>query len=146
MHLRPYSHKSWQIFAWMNFVPGLPVYMDPCKFCCRLQSLVFICLRANFKTSRFCFVVSIFAKQPGKNITRFQALTALSEEKVARLGCLHESVRNLNRAGQKVGLLFSGPKLAHLDIQKFIHFRQSRVTELGTMQVFVCAKSLSGPV
>ena len=32
--LRPRLHGSGQIFARTNFVPVLPVYMDPCKFCC----------------------------------------------------------------------------------------------------------------
>ena len=32
--LRPRLHGSGQIFAWTNFVPAPPVYMDPCKFCC----------------------------------------------------------------------------------------------------------------
>ena len=32
--LRPRLHGSGQIFARTNFVPGPPVYMDPCKFCC----------------------------------------------------------------------------------------------------------------
>ena len=41
-------------------------------------------------------------------------ITALPEQKVARFGCLHESVQIWNRAGQTVDLLFSGPKLAHL--------------------------------
>ena len=30
--LRPRLHGSGQIFARMNFVPGPPVYMYPCKF------------------------------------------------------------------------------------------------------------------
>ena len=44
-------------------------------------AVVFTCFRANFKTSHLLFVVSLFAKQRGKNITRFQVLTALSEQK-----------------------------------------------------------------
>ena len=32
--LRPRLHGSGQIFARTSFVPGPPVYMDPCKFCC----------------------------------------------------------------------------------------------------------------
>ena len=32
--LRPRLHWSGQIFARTNFVPGPPVYTDPCKFCC----------------------------------------------------------------------------------------------------------------
>ena len=52
-------------------------------------AVVFTRLRVNFKTSRFNF---IFAKQPSKNITGFQTLIALSEQIVARFGCLSPSV------------------------------------------------------
>ena len=91
-------------------------------------AVVFARVRANFKTdwlfSLCCFT---FARQPDKNKARFQALAALSVQKVARFGRLHESMRNRNRAGQKVELLFSGPKLAYLAVQKFVQFRRSRV-------------------
>ena len=106
------------------------VYTGPCKF---LGQPFLLC----------CFT---FAKQPGKNIARFQALTALSEQKVARFVCLHESVRNRNRAGQKVDLLFSGPKLAHLAVQKFVQFRRSRVNARWNRASFCPCKNLSGPV
>ena len=36
-NLRPRLHWSGQMFAPTNFFPGPPVYMDPCKFCYRLQ-------------------------------------------------------------------------------------------------------------
>ena len=64
----------------------------------------------------------------------------LSEQKVARFGCLHESVQMWNRAGQKVDLLFSGPKLAHLAVQKFVQFRRSRVNARWNCASFVRAK------
>ena len=44
-------------------------------------------------------------RQPGKNITRFQAFNVQSEQKIAR---------NRSRDVQKSDLNFSGPKLAHL--------------------------------
>ena len=45
-----------------------------------------------------------------------------------------------NRAGQKVDLLFSGPKLAHLAVQKFVMFCWSRVNKLLFVQ------NLPGPL
>ena len=45
---RPRLHGSGQIFARTNFVPGPPVYMDPCKFCCRGVAVVFTRIRAKF--------------------------------------------------------------------------------------------------
>ena len=113
-----------------NFVTDFSgVYTGPCKF---LGQSFLLC----------CFA---FAKQPGKNIARFQALTALSEQKLARFGCLHESVLNRNRAGQKLDLLFTGPKLAHLAVQIFVQFRRSRVDARWNRQVFVRAKTCPDP-
>ena len=120
---RPRLHGSGEIFARMNFVPGPPVYMDPCKFSC-----------------------SVEPRHPGKNMSRFQDLIVLSERKVARFGCLHESVRNRNRAGQKVDLLFSGSKLAHLAVQKFVQFRRSRVNARWNRTSFCPCKNFSEPV
>ena len=53
-----------------------------------------------------------------QNMTSFQALIVLSEQKVAWFGCLHGSSQNWNRAGQKVDLPSSGSKLAHLAAKK----------------------------
>ena len=39
-------------------------------------------------------------------MTRFQTLTVLSEQKIVRFGCLHESARKRNCPGQKVDLIF----------------------------------------
>ena len=96
-----------------------------------------------------------FAKQPSKNITRFHALTALPEQKVARFGCLHESVRNWNRAGQKFDLLFSGPgKLAHLgsvykNPDKSLHgrilFRDRLFTWIRASSVSDCSDVYTAP-
>ena len=98
------------------------VYTAPCKF---YDQRVLLC----------CFT---FAKQP--------RLTAPSEQKVARFGFLHDSVRNWNCAGQRVYLLFLGPKLAHLAFQKFVQFRQSRVNKKRSRASFCPCKNISGPV
>ena len=52
-------------------------------------------------------------------VAAFQAITALSEQKVARFGCLHESVQIWNRAGQKVDLLFFRSQTCTLSRSKF---------------------------
>ena len=44
----------------------------------------------NFLDQSLLLCSFAFAKEPSKNITSFQALTLLSEQKVARFGCLHE--------------------------------------------------------
>ena len=99
--------------GWLHLWYALgPVYTGLDKFLHgRILFLdrLFTWIRANSVAVVFTWVQS---RQPGKNMTRFQALSVLSEQKVARFGCLHESLRNRNRAGQKVDLLFSGPKLA----------------------------------
>ena len=51
------------------------------------------------KIFHFCYA----ARQ---NITRFQALTVLSEQKVARFHCLHESVRKMEPCRSKSGPAF----------------------------------------
>ena len=108
-------------------------------------AVVFTWVRANFKTSRFCFVLLLLLSNQANNITRFQTLTSLSVQKFARFGCLHESVRNRNRAGQKVDLLFSGPKLAHLAVQKFVQIRRSRVNARRNRASFFRAKICPRP-
>ena len=64
-------------------------------------------------------------------------MTALSEQKVARFGCLHESLQIWNRAGQKVDLLSSGPTLSRSKIRPV---PPVPCTQGGTVQVFVRAK------
>ena len=123
-----------------------PVYTGPDKL---LHGRIlflnhrFTWIRANSVAVAFKWVQS---QHPGKNVTRFQALTVLSKQKVARFGCLHESVRNRKRAGQKVDLLFSGPKLAHLAVQNFVEFRRFRVKARWNSASFCPYKNLSGPV
>ena len=105
------------------------VYTGSCKF---LGQSFLLC----------CFIL---AKQPSKNTAGLQASTVLSEQRVARFGCLHESVRNRNRAGQKVALLFSGPNLAHLAVQKFV-LLCSRVNARWNRASFCPCQNLSGPM
>ena len=126
-----------------------PVYTGSDKFLHgRILFLdrLFTWIRANSVAVMLTRVQSL---QPGKNMTRFQALTVRSEQKVARFGCLHESAQNRNRAGQKVDLLLSGPKLAHLAVQKFVQFLRSRVNARcprWNRASFYPCKSLSEPV
>ena len=51
-----------------------------------------------------------------------------------------------NRASQKVDLLFSGPKLAHLAVHKSVQFRRSLVNARWNRASFCPCKYLSGPV
>ena len=145
MGLRPRLHGSGQNFCTDEFCSWTACFHGSVQILLQI-AVVFTRVRANFKTSLFSLCCFTFARQPGKNIARFQALTALSVQKVARFGCLHESVRNRNRAGQKVDLLFSGPKLAHLAVQKFVQFRQSRVNARWNRASFCPCKNLSGSV
>ena len=122
-----------RLFTWIhaNSVTDCSgVYTGPCKF----------------QDQPFSLCCVAFARQPGKSIARFQALTALSVQKVARFGGLHESVRNRNRAGKKLTCFFTGPKLAHLAVQKFVQFRRSRVNARWNRASFCPCKNLSGPV
>ena len=75
-------------------------------------------------------------------------------QKLARFGCLHESVRNWNRAVQKVDLLFSGPKLAHFGPvytgpDEFLHGRILYLDRLFTWDransVTDCSSVYMGP-
>ena len=105
------------------------VEMVPCKF---WDQSFLLC----------CFT---FDKQQGKHITRFQALTSLSERNVARLGRLHESVRDWNRAGQKVDLLFQVPNLNTKLFKNSTSSAGPVKTKGGTVQVFVRAKIFPDP-
>ena len=67
-------------------------------------------------------------------------------QKLARFGCLHGSVRNWNHAGQKVDLLFSGPKLAHFGPvytgpDEFLH---GRILYLDRLFTWDRANSVTG--
>ena len=75
-------------------------------------------------------------------------------QKLARFGCLHGSVRNWNHAGQKVDLLFSGPKLAHFGPvytgpDEFLHGRILYLDRLFTWDransVTDCSSVYMGP-
>ena len=46
---RPRLHESGQIFARTNFVPGWPVYMDPCRIRANSVAVVFTRIRAKFR-------------------------------------------------------------------------------------------------
>ena len=142
--LRPRLHASVQSFALTNFVPWPPVRHGSVQIL--LQTSVVFTRVVQIFRSVFSLCCFTFAKQPGKHISRFQALTALSEQKIAWFGCLHESVRNRNRAGQKLDLLFSSLKLAHLAVQIFVQFLRSRVNARWDRASFCPCKNLSGPV
>ena len=53
---------------------------------------------------------------------------------------------NMALSVQVWDLLFSGPKLAHLPVQKFVQFHQSRVNARWNRASFCPCKNLSGPV
>ena len=143
--LKPHLQGSGQILARMNFVPGPLTSHGSVQILLQI-AIVFARLRAHFKTSCFCFVLLPLLSNEAKNIPRFQALITLSGQKVARFGCLHESVRNWNRGGQKVDLRFSGPRLAHLTVQKFVQFRRYRGNARWNRASFCPRKTLPGPV
>ena len=47
--LMPRLHESGQIFARTNFVPGRPVYMDPCRIRANSVAVVFTRIRLKFR-------------------------------------------------------------------------------------------------
>ena len=71
-----------------------------------------------------------------KKISRFHPLPTLTVQNLARIGCFYESVRIVEPCRSKS----SGPKLAHLAVQKLVQFHRSRVNPSGTVQGFVRAQ------
>ena len=79
-------------------------------------------------------------------MTRFQALTVLSEQKLHSPDVYSSPYEIETVPVKKLTFFFSRPKLAHLAIEKFVQFCWSHVNARGSRASFCTYKNLSEPV